>query len=74
MLDQKSQARHLQEMEENGFTVIENVITKIELEALNKALLEVEEKTNAGYRDTDFEGRATVRDRLRGDPPPDPRR
>lgn len=61
MLDQETQQRHLTEMDENGFTVVENALTPSQVEELKAALIQVEAAGAPSLHGTAFEGLATVR-------------
>ncbi len=51
----------LADFERDGFVVIENAVDPKVMDALREALDRVEERNRIGFRDTDFEGRNTVR-------------
>jgi len=51
----------LADFERDGFVVLENVIDMSLVEEIREELLRVEREHEIGFRDTDFEGRQTVR-------------
>lgn len=54
-------AAHLTRIDEVGFTVVEDAIDPAGLESLRRALAEIEDEHQIGYRNTAFEGTRTVR-------------
>lgn len=51
----------LADFERNGYVIFENVIERGLVDEIRDGLLRVECNNDMGYRDTDFEGRKTVR-------------
>lgn len=51
----------LRDFERDGFVIFENAIDPAQVEAIKQALLRVEREQDFGFRDTDFEGKRTVR-------------
>lgn len=51
----------MRDFERDGFVIFENAIAPERVEAIKQALLRVEREQDFGFRDTDFEGRRTVR-------------
>jgi ectoine hydroxylase-related dioxygenase (phytanoyl-CoA dioxygenase family) len=57
----KNTAQHLTDIEEKGFTLIENAIEPALVESLNDALMEIEQRTGIKPGDNAFEGHHTIR-------------
>jgi ectoine hydroxylase-related dioxygenase (phytanoyl-CoA dioxygenase family) len=51
----------LRDFERDGFVIFENAIDPAQVETIKQALLRVEREQDFGFRDTDFEGKRTVR-------------
>ena len=54
-------ADHLSQLDQHGYTVLENVIPNGLLTELKAALAQIEGEHHIGYRDTAFEGTRTTR-------------
>jgi ectoine hydroxylase-related dioxygenase (phytanoyl-CoA dioxygenase family) len=61
IVSQSDTNRHLKEMNEQGYSIIEEVMPKSQLKELQNALSETIESNNLGYSETEFEGTKTVR-------------
>ncbi len=60
-MSENEQSRHVTEMKEKGYTILEDAIPRDLMRELKEALAEIEKTHNLGYSKTAFEGTRTVR-------------